>query len=523
VTERMTFDATPETVFADLETRVIRGLAVPTGEIARSGGRLYRFAPGSITFAGTTPLLQYHDQARPVGRLSESRWSKRGLEVAFAVSKTEAGDEALVLASDGVVGLSVGIDIEPDGATMTDDIFEITCAAGREISITPLPAFSGAQILSVALHENTNTEGVTVTTAPEVTPVTVQLDAAQLGESIAAAFAALPQPQPVPIASVSHEEPLYRFTGEAGRHSFIGDLRDAHRGDSAAAQRLDEHLSATFAVTTGNAQTLNPKTNRADLYVDQLRYTRPLGSLVSTGTLTDGNPFTIPKFATAAGLVGPHVEGTEPTPGSFTVTDQTITPAAISGKAEINREAFDRGGNPALDMLVWNEMVAGYYESLEASIAATLDALTLIAVDITGTDDAAVDGLSNVLIAAQFARGGNRLSALALNSDLFTALAQAADGDGRKLLPLLAPANADGQISSGFGRLAVGGLTGVPAYGLSTHSYLFVPTSVYQFASAPRRFDFDVRVKSVDLAIWGYHAEFVTRTADVKRLDYAAA
>jgi HK97 family phage prohead protease len=520
MSEHLTFDVAPETVFADLETRVIRGLAVPIGEVARSGGRLFRFAADSITFADRTPLLQYHDRARPVGRLTESRWSKRGLEVAFSVSKTEAGDEALVLASDGVVGLSVGVDIDPDGATLTDDVLEITCAAGREISITPLPAFAGAKILSVALHDTTTDEGVTVTT-PEVTPVTVNLDASGLGESIAAAFAALPQPQPIPI-TVTHEAPHYRFDGGQGRHGFVADLRDAHRGDSAAAQRLDEHLSATFAISTGNAQTLNPVTTRPDLFVGPLRYTRPLGSLVSTGTLTDGNPFTIPKFGSAAGLVGAHTEGVEPSSGSFNVTDQTITPAAISGKAEINREAWDRGGNPALDALVWAEMVAGYNESLEASIAALLDGLTLTPVAISGVDDAAVDGITDVLIASQFARGGNRLSALALNAGLFTALAQAKDGDGRKLLPLINPVNADGQVGAGFGSLAVGGLTGVPAYGLASHSYLFVPSSVWQLASAPRRFDFDVRVKSVDLAIWGYHCEFVTRSVDVKRLDYSA-
>jgi HK97 family phage prohead protease len=521
VSDRITFDAAPQTVFADLESRVIRGLAVPTGEVARSGGRSFKFAPGSVKFGLRTPLLMYHSLSAPVGRLTDSRWSRRGLEVTFTVSRTEAGDEALILANDGVVGLSVGADIDPDAATFEGDVLNVTAAAGREVSLTPVPAFAGARVDSVSLHANIN-EGVTVTT-PEVTaPVTVTLDTTGLGESIATAFAALPQAQPIPIATVTREAPLYRFDGQQGTHGFVADLRDAHRGDSAAAQRLDEHLSATFAISTANTQTLNPVTSRPDLYVDNLRYTRPLGSLVSTGTLTDGNPFTIPKFGSAAGLVGPHTEGVEPDSGSFNVVDQTVTPHAISGKAEINREAFDRGGNPALDALVYNEMLAGYYESLEASVATLLDSLTLTPVPITGTDADAVDDLTDVLIAAQFARGGNRLSALALNAALFTALAQAKDGDGRKLLPLLAPSNADGQISAGFGSLAVGGLTGVPAYGLAAHSYLFVPTSVWQFSTAPKRFDFDVRVKSVDLAIWGYHAEFVTRAADVKRLDYTA-
>jgi hypothetical protein len=532
--QRVTFDTRPELVFADLDSRRIRGLAVPLGETARSGGKTFRFSKDSIRFGARVPLLQYHDPSRPIGRLVRSGWTDRGLEVEFAISKTDGGDEALVLAADGVLGLSVGIDVAPDGVQLgKDDVLDVRLAAGKEVSLTPIPAFAGAVVDAVALSDApeivaTEGEPVTVTADTEVAPtVTVNLDAAALGESIALAMSSNtttngPVPQPVPMATVSRDEPLYKFDGTPGRYGFVSDLRDAHRGDAAAQKRLDEHLAATFAVSTSNVGALSPKGNRPDLYVDQLRYTRPLGSLVSGGTLTDGNPFTIPRFGTSAGLVGDHTEGVEPTPGSFTVTDTTVTPGAISGKAEINREAWDRGGNPAIDTLVWREMLAGYYEMLEAKIGDLLDGLTLTPVDITGVDADVVNGITGELVAAQFRRGGNRFSALALNEALFTALANAADGDGRKLLPLLAPSNADGQISSGFGRVSVGGLTGVPAYGLTDHSYLFVPTSVYQFATAPKRFDFNVRVKSVDIGIWGYHAEFVTRTADVLRIDYAA-
>lgn len=533
--QRVTLDsAGPELVFADLVSRRIRGVAVPAGETARSGGRQFRFAKDSVRWSARVPVLMYHSLSQPVGRLVSSQWTERGLEVELAISKTEAGDEALVLASDQVLGLSIGVDIGPDDARLgKDGVLDVARADGKELSMTPVPAFRGALIDSVALSdESIATEGVAAVTAdPEVAPqpVTLNLDAARLGESIALALASNqpattngPVPQPVPMASVTRDEPLYRFDGTPGRYGFVADLRDAHRGDADAKARLDQHLAATFAVSTSNVGALSPKGNRPDLYVDQLRYTRPLGSLVSGGTLTDGNPFTIPKFGTSAGLVGDHTEGTEPTPGSFTVTDQTITPAAISGKAEINREAWDRGGNPAIDTLVWREMTAGYFEQLEAKIGDLLDGLTLTPVDINGSDADVVNGITGQLVAAQFRRGGNRFSALALNEDLFTALANAADADGRKLLPLIAPSNADGQISTGFGRVSVGGLSGVPAYGLTDHSYLFVPTSVYQFATAPRRFDFNVRVKSVDIGIWGYHAEFVTRTADVIRIDYAA-
>jgi HK97 family phage prohead protease len=511
---------------ADADNRVIRGVAIPSGTVDGFDGSLYRFAGDSVTFNEPTPILIQHDGSKPIGRLIEASSTPRGVEVAFKVSKVPAGDEILTLAADGVMGLSVGLTIPSGGVRMSSgNVMEVSAANCYEISVTPVPVLTGAHIDSVSFAHSTNYhegEVTVVTETLEVAPVTVNLDAQALGSAMAAAFSAMPTPQPVPLARITAEEPLYRFDGTPGRHGFVADLRDAYRGDSTAAQRLDEHLSATFAITTGNTTALKPTQNRPDLYVDKLRYSRPLGSLISTGTLADGTPFTIPRFANAAGLVGDHTEGVEPTPGNFNVDDVTVTPRAISGKAEINREAWDRGGNPAIDTLVWNEMVAGYYESLEAKVATMLDALTLTAVAITGADADVVDAVTGQLIAAQFARGGNRFSALALNQDLFTALATAVDGDGRKLLPLINPVNADGQTSGGFGRVAVGGLNGVPAYGLTDSSYLFVPTSVYQLSTPPTRFDFNVRVKSVDLGIWGYHVEFVTRATDVVRLDYTA-
>ncbi|MEK8107414.1 hypothetical protein NKG94_23855 [Micromonospora sp. M12] len=43
---------------------------------------------------------------------------------------------------------------------------------------------------------------------------------------------------------------------------------------------------------------------------------------------------------------------------------------------EITREAWDQGGNPQLSGIIWRHMVRAWYESLEASAVAVLDAAT---------------------------------------------------------------------------------------------------------------------------------------------------
>lgn len=527
MTEHLTLDAAPEHVFADLEARTIKGLAVPLGELARTGGRVFRFLRESISFGDRVPLLMFHSLSAPVGRLNRAEWTDRGLTVEFSVSATTAGDEALVLAADGVLGFSVGVDIAPDGMRLADNVLEVHAAQGKEVSLTPVPAFVGARVESVALQSEP--ERVTVTsTATEVAPVAVTLDTTGLGDQITAgvcaALAAMPVPQPVPIARVTREEPLYRFDGLSGRHSFVSDLREMfehHNPDST--QRLESFVTETFANTAvADVATLAPKVNRPDLYVGNQYFPRPLGAMVSGGALNSNQPFSFPKFTGAEDLVGPHTELIEPTPGKVTTTDQTVVPGALSGKATISREAWDRGGDPRVDQLVWSEMQEQYAAELEGKIGALLNGLTLTAVALTGEDAELVSETTGQMIALQFRKGGDTFTSLALAQDLYTALFNARDNDGRKLIVVGNAVNADGSASPDYGSLQIGSKRGIPAYGLTSHSYLFNPRSVYQWASPPQKFTFDIQVAAVHLGIFGYSAEAVTRTSDVIRLDYTA-
>jgi hypothetical protein len=215
----------------------------------------------------------------------------------------------------------------------------------------------------------------------------------------------------------------------------------------------------------------------------------------------------------------------EPTPGSFTATSQTITPSAVSGKVEITREVWDQGGSPQADQIIWGEMLNGYFEALEVKVAAMLNALSLTEINLgSAVNGALVDAISNVFVDLQFVRGGNRYTALALDGLLFKALINAADTAGRKLLPVLNPANAQGQTTGNFSTVNIGAQAGAAVWALgsvnSSNSYLFVPSSVYGWASAPKRFVFEYRVSAIDLAIWGYSGAACTRDTDVKRIDY---
>lgn len=135
-------------------TRIIAGPVTPWGVAGRPSGY-----PGPVVFArssidltalGAVPLLLDHEPSRPIGRVTGAIDRPGGLDMAFAISATALGDEALTLVADGVRdGLSVGAivdnyDLEPSDAGGIDTLV-VTAAHLREVSLLPFPAYGTAR------------------------------------------------------------------------------------------------------------------------------------------------------------------------------------------------------------------------------------------------------------------------------------------------------------------------------------------------------------------------------------------
>jgi len=358
-----------------------------------------------------------------------------------------------------------------------------------------------------------------------------------------------PTPGQRPTGVTATSEPIpYRFDREGNltagvQYDFSRDLIAGSNGDGESLARATRFVQAmkhqftygparaSFDVDTADVTALNPNRQRPDMYVDQKNFPYPIWDAISKGTLADQTPFVLPKFATATGLVADHVQGVEPTPGTFTATAQTITPSALSGKVEITREAWDQGGNPQLSGIIWRQMVKSWFEGLEAASVTMLDALTPTGITLTtaATDDALVGEIESAFASLQFIRGGFRFRDLFLQVDLYKALVDAKDGEGRKLLPRIGPVNANGQVSDLFADLDIGGLRGRPAWALAASgtvaasSYLFDRNDVHGWATAPQRLEFQYRVAYVDVAIWGYKALANTDLTGVREVIYDPA
>lgn len=516
----------------DTEQRVIRGLAVPFGVEGVKAGQRFVFGKGSVRFADPkrVKLYVHHDKAQAVGVAFELTETDEGLEAAFKVARGPRGDEALSMAEDGVWdGLSLGPS-EGSKFQTRDGVHHAVDVPIHEISLTPQPVFGEARVKSVAFDAGKEpVMGEENTETPEAPTFEAITDAIRAG------FATLTEgerPAIVPAGAPTFEvdeSPVYRFDGGEGEHDFSADLIAFGRDrDSEAGERVMTFIQEQFAVTTGNVSTLNPTRQRPDLYVDERRFATPLLDRLRKGSIDSMTPFIVPKFNSATGLVAPHVEGVEPTPGGMTATSQTITPGAVSGKVEITREVWDQGGNPQVSAMLWTKMQQHYNAAMEARAVALLNAASPQGITITTAAEnaALVSPVEQAIVDLNFVAGGNTFNLAATHANLYRRLAAAVDTGGRKLLPIYGPANANGQARSKFTSLDVAGteFLPVPSLGVadanSSKSYLVDTDAVHVWASAPQRLQFEYRVAFIDLGIWGYAATAITDLAGLRVINY---
>lgn len=554
----------------DVESRTITGLALPYNAVATKYGMKYRFLPGSLEYGDVSRVKHLKDHYQPVGKALSLDDTPAGLVAKLSVGKGADRDELLADAADGIYdGLSVGVDFSlyQDALFNEDDqVWDVHRASLREISTTPMPAFDDARVTKVAASTTggnmlcqhcggAHAPGIACATfaatqnppaAPAGTPPVAQtFDMAEFARNLGEAINQHAQQGPTVVdptrgvtAQVTEPAP-YRFNGAGtlvrGTHDFSSDLVLASKGDSAAMERANAFVTQQFDVDRADVTALNPNRQRPDLYVDQREYRYPVWDAINKGTLPDSTPFVFPKFNTATGLVATHVEGVEPTPGTFTATTQTVTPGAVSGKVEITRESWDQGGNPQMSNLIWRQMTRAYYEALEARAVALLtgSAPTALATFTVGGGTGKrtlVAELTAGLAGLQYVRGGFSMDNAFLQIDLYKDLIAAEDTAGRKIYPALGPMNAPGQVRSRYGSIEIApGVEGLPAWALaasslnSANSYLFDSESVHGWATAPQKLEFQYRVAYVDLAIWGYAASAISDLNGVRVISYDPA
>ena len=429
------------------ERREISGKIVPlgTGEIGHTNLGAYTFAANSIQIPEPSKikLLSQHDLKKPIGRMIASETRKDGIYATFKLSRSSGGNDALIMAQEGLVtGLSIGAEIlasqpSKDGHTV------VSSAKLKEVSLVTVPAFASSEILEIAAEEVIPVEENSQTESEAVVEETTTVEAAPV--EAAAVEAARPT-----ITAMAYTTPRINLNITAGQYAKA--QLNASRGDADARELMAALQVATVAENTG----MVPPTYLKDV-IGIIDSSRPFIDSIERAALpASGMKIFTPKLGTQAS-VDLTAEGAEFASSDTTVTFQEDTVVKFAGAGKLDLELVDRSDPSFLDLYL-RELAASYAQKTDAyasKIAADGSAdsssttiYKAIAKSIADSYGIMRQTPNNLLVATS---GGN--------DDVdYAGLLGAVDGSNRPLFAAAAPQNAAGLITQGSTNGTIAGL-----------------------------------------------------------------
>ena len=343
------------------DRREISGKIVPlgTGEIGQTNLGAYTFESGSIEIEDVSKikLFSQHDMKKPIGRMTASENKADGIYATFKLSRSSAGTDALVMASEGLVsGLSIGAEIisskpSRDGHTV------VTAAKLKEVSLVTEPAFKSAQVLEIAAEE-AEAEAVEVTLPTESETVVEDTTVEATPVEAAAVEAARPTVQAMVYSTPRIEVTKRNYLENTLKANLFGD--DESRQWLRAADN-DQTTGAGFIPTPQSTQLLNFLSN-AD---------RPMIDSVSRGTMPEfGKTFELPKI-TEVPLVDQIDENSPVTESQLEASYITVTKKSFKGRAITTLELLTNSTPAFLDELLV-QMEYAYAKETEEFVTTTI-------------------------------------------------------------------------------------------------------------------------------------------------------
>ena len=505
------------------ERREISGKIVPmgTGEVGNTnlGGVVFQAGSIEIDDPSKIKLLSQHDMKKPVGRMVTATVRPDGIYATFKLSRSTGGNDALVMAQEGLVsGLSIGAEIIAS-APSRDGHTVVTAAKLKEVSLVTEPAFKSAQVLEIAAEEVIPAETQPTESEPVVEDTTqVEAPAVEAAAEEAA--------RPTVAASHYTKERTAPITSAQYLEANI----KAALGDDEARRTV---RAADDSSTTNTGLTLPQHLNT---FITDTFTGRPAFNAATRGALVDsGLSFTVPRMYTNASTspnTAPTVadtnEGAAPSETGMTSAYDTVTINKFSGLQRISFELIDRS-SPAFMELVMAELRKAYEKATDAALIAALTA--------NGKQDdgralsaAALQSFISVNAAKIYGNtGGDYASALVASPSQWGQIMSYADTTGRALYNAASPMNTSGSARP---TSVVGDVLGtnlIVDHNITTGTgddsmFLIAPSSVYTWESPTTQLRVNVLTSGeVEINLYGYLAIYVAKDGGgVYRYNYQA-
>lgn len=476
--------------------RTISGIAVPYNVAATvTDGTTVMFTPGSLPVEGKAPkLFMYHDSTQPVWLVTGRTETADGMMFTASVVETQAGDEALTLAKAGVLdSVSVGVNAT-DFYRDKNGTLVITAADWVELSLVPVPAFSGANITNVAAAEGD----------PNTTP-----DEATENESVEEETTMIEE---TPIEASGPEPVVPTVFAQARRDFKLPSVAEyicaMRRGGADFAQFQANVRAAAPDVVTDDLPGIVPVVYTQQIY-NNFRGLRPVIDASGARAMpSSGKVFIRPVVTTHTSIGGGQVENQPITQSTFVVTDVPVEKSIFGGFADVSEASIDWSQPEVLGAML-DDMARVYANETDAAACTELETCTQTEPLADFTDPA--DWITFVYGAASQIltnSNGNLPTHLYLAPGAWQAAGSVVDGQGRPLFPQVGPMNAYGQTAPGSYNGNAFGLTVVLDRNLSTDQVIVGDPSGFE-AWEDMRGVVQVRqpsTLSIQLAFRGYAA-----------------
>ena len=429
--------------------RRIDAIAVPYNVFATvSGGQEVMFKPGSLPVDGRAPrVFMYHDSTMPIGIVAERVDTDEAMLASMRISRTALGDEALVLAADGVMDVSVGV----NPLEFTEDKqgrITVTKAEWMELSLVPIPAFAGATITEVAAQAATDPDETETPEVPEEEPVEATPAQAEVVEAAAIPTPALPAQPKRKFAMPSAGEYLAAF------HIGGDTFRRVNEAFVEAAKDKQTALQAAAGdVATTDTPGLLPVPVLGPVFQD-LNYIRPVVAAVGARAMPDGGnqkTFIRPTWTTHPSVAAQGSELAAVSATTPVIASNVISKTTLAGQVTLSVQDVDFTSPAAMEIILRD--LAGQYllqsdnvaaDAITAGASASGSTWTVTANDPTSLINALYDAATDILNATNFLP-----DTIFVDPSVWKSLGSQLDADKRNIFPYAGAAGLMGVNAAG--------------------------------------------------------------------------
>ena len=417
--------------------RTLAGLALPYNvEATVSDGTKVMFLPGSLNAGGKMPKLYLgHDSSQAVGLVTAMVDSEGGMLYEARISETTLGNEALVLAADGVLD-AVSVGVNPTKFSYDENGTMIISAADwQELSLVPYGAFPGASVDRVAasIHQ----EETEVVLNSEQEPVEEIIEMSQ------------PVETPAVIEAAPMAQPLYAQARNFKLPSASEFIAATLQGGSVLAEMNARVQAAAPNITTSDTPGLLPEVLTTNVY-DSLNPIRPFVTAIGTRAMPQSGATFRRPVITVRPVVTQQPTGqlNALDPSTVTVANNNVNKLTFGTYVTMSEQDLD-WTDPASINIVLNQLAIAYGQATDNYAVDTCHAAISQTASVADTADPA-DWIAAIYDGArQISQTSNYLPThMVVTPGTWAALGALVDSTGRPVFPQIGAMNAPGELSA---------------------------------------------------------------------------